>query len=360
MEELLHELPLPTLQQFIFVQVALFTALMAVLVVVSRNLFHSALSLVGTLFGVAGIYAILEAEFLAVSQVLVYVGGISTLITFAIMLTRSMMFGDTAPINRQAGTAAIIIVTLFSVLAGLVAVIPWPGPDEAVGPGMPMSDVAALIAGESSTELVVQTAMANNGIAAAEAELSELEVELAELGDSPSEADVKRIEAKVAEAQEMLTSSQELLANSEAGVIVAPADAVEEEVAAEEAEEETADAEDSESAEAEAELEEAVNESDSEDGAAEEEALSESVADDAADEVEEAADAAEADAAIAEAPVEQSSLAPIVRGERSDGEVIIARIGQLFVTTYLVPFELMALLLLVVLAGAIMLARDRV
>lgn len=126
MEELLATLPLPTFQQFIFVQIALFTALMAILVVVAKNLFHSALSLVGALFGVAGIYVLLEAEFLAVSQILVYVGGISTLITFAIMLTRSMMYGDTAPLNRQAGTAAIIVGTLFSVLAGLVAVIPWP------------------------------------------------------------------------------------------------------------------------------------------------------------------------------------------------------------------------------------------
>lgn len=340
MQELLHELPLPTFQQFIFVQVALFTALMSVLVVVSRNLFHSSLSLVGTLFGVAGIYAILEAEFLAVSQILVYVGGISTLITFAIMLTRSMMFGDTAPINRQAGTAAIIIATLFSVLAGLVVVIPWPGPHEAVGPGMPISDVAALIAGESSTELVVQTAMANNGIAEAEAELNALETELAGLGDSPSELDVERLDASIAEAQEMLTKAQELLANSESGVIVAPEEPAVEAVDAEEAAAEEADAEDSESADAEAEAEAAVEEGDSEDAAVEAES--------------------ESDVAIAEASVAQTSLAPIVRGERSDGEVIIARLGQLFVTTYLVPFELMALLLLVVLAGAIMLARDRV
>lgn len=365
MEELLHELPLPTFQQFIFVQVALFTALMALLVVVARNLFHSALSLVGTLFGVAGIYAILEAEFLAVSQVLVYVGGISTLITFAIMLTRSMMFGDTAPINRQAGTAAIIIGTLFSVLAGLVVVIPWPGPDEAIGSGMPISDVAAIIAGETSTELVVQTAVANNGIAEAEAELEELEAELTSLGDAPSELDLERLEARIAEAQEMLTNSQELLASSESGIIVAPELGVvaAEEDEAEAAEETATEPEDSDTSEAEAELEAAVNESDSDDGASEEDAISETVIDGPADEPEEAAaDAVEAetDIVIAEASVEQSSLAPIVRGERSDGEVIIARLGQMFVTTYLVPFELMALLLLVVLAGAIMLARDRV
>ena len=125
LNELLTQLPIPTFQQFIFVQIALFTAVMALLVVLSRNLFHSALSLVGTLFGVAGLYVLLEAEFLAVSQVLIYVGGISTLITFAIMLTRGMMFGATSPNNRQAGTAAIVIITLFSVLAGFLMQVPW-------------------------------------------------------------------------------------------------------------------------------------------------------------------------------------------------------------------------------------------
>ncbi|MEZ4616324.1 MAG: NADH-quinone oxidoreductase subunit J [Caldilineaceae bacterium] len=46
-------------------------------------------------------------------------------------------------------------------------------------------------------------------------------------------------------------------------------------------------------------------------------------------------------------------------GDLGTGEAIIASLGEKFVTTYLVPFELMAVLLLVALAGAIMLARDR-
>lgn len=116
---------LPTFQQAIFAGLAIFAAFCALMVVLSRNLFHSALSLVGALFAVAGIYALLEAEFLAVSQVLVYIGAISTLITFAIMLTRGMMFGPTSPLNRQAGTASIIIGLLFVVLGGLATSMPW-------------------------------------------------------------------------------------------------------------------------------------------------------------------------------------------------------------------------------------------
>ncbi len=116
---------IPSLQQVVFVGMALFAAACALMVVLARNLFHSALALVGTLFAVAGIYALLEAEFLAVSQVLVYIGAISTLITFAIMLTRGMMYGPTSPLNRQAGTATMIISLLFVVLGGLVAYMPW-------------------------------------------------------------------------------------------------------------------------------------------------------------------------------------------------------------------------------------------
>jgi NADH:ubiquinone oxidoreductase subunit 6 (subunit J) len=117
---------IPSIQQVVFTALAIFAAVAALTVVLARNLFHSALALVGTLFAVAGIYALLEAEFLAVSQVLVYIGAISTLITFAIMLTRGLMFGATSPLNRQAGTAAMIVGLLFTVLGGLVVWMPWP------------------------------------------------------------------------------------------------------------------------------------------------------------------------------------------------------------------------------------------
>ena len=90
-----------------------------------RSLFHGALALVATLFGVAALYVMLEAEFLAVSQVLVYVGAIATLITFAIMLTRSMMYGKTSPMNRQWGKTGLFVVMLFLALMGFMNSIPW-------------------------------------------------------------------------------------------------------------------------------------------------------------------------------------------------------------------------------------------
>jgi len=135
-----EEIPLPTIQQVVFVPIALFVAATSLFVALSRNLFHSALGLVATLFGVAGVYALLEAEFVAVSQVLVYVGGITTLITFAIMLTRNMMFGTTSPVNRQAGTAGLIIMLFFFMLISVVMNVPWPEL------GAPLGDGEAIIA----------------------------------------------------------------------------------------------------------------------------------------------------------------------------------------------------------------------
>jgi len=59
-------------------------------VALSRNILHSAFSLLGTLAGVAGLYFLLGADFVAVVQLLVYVGGILVLILFAVLLTREI------------------------------------------------------------------------------------------------------------------------------------------------------------------------------------------------------------------------------------------------------------------------------
>lgn len=120
---------LPPVAQMVFGPLALFVAACALLVAITRNLFHSALALVGALFGVAAIYALLEAEFVAVAQVLIYVGAISTLITFAIMLTRGMMFGRTSPNNRQLLAGATVVGLLFVVLVGITYNTAWPQAD---------------------------------------------------------------------------------------------------------------------------------------------------------------------------------------------------------------------------------------
>src|SRR4030067_1292250 len=59
----------------------------ALMVVIVRNLLHGVLSLILSFVGVAGLYITLSADFVAVTQVLIYAGAISVLILFAMMLT---------------------------------------------------------------------------------------------------------------------------------------------------------------------------------------------------------------------------------------------------------------------------------
>ncbi|NOZ49500.1 MAG: NADH-quinone oxidoreductase subunit J [Chloroflexi bacterium] len=113
------------LQQVIFILMAIFTLGMALGTVTARNLFHAALFLVGTFAGVAVLYVLLEAEFLAVSQVVVYIGAIATLIIFAIMLSRSMMGKEAGAMNKQWLFAAGGSALLFIVLAMLLSKVPF-------------------------------------------------------------------------------------------------------------------------------------------------------------------------------------------------------------------------------------------
>lgn len=92
----------------------------------SRNLFRAALFLVVSFVGVAGFYIMLEAEFLAMVQILVYVGAISILIIFAIMLSRRMMAADFEARNEQWIGGLIAAVALFAILAYLLRTVVWP------------------------------------------------------------------------------------------------------------------------------------------------------------------------------------------------------------------------------------------
>ncbi len=109
-----------------FAILAIVTLAGAVLTVSLRNVVHAALALVGTFFGVAGIYLLLEAEFLAVVQVLIYVGAISVLILFAIMLTRGLMQSTNTSLNSQWGIAALVSLALFLGMMAIAISGHWP------------------------------------------------------------------------------------------------------------------------------------------------------------------------------------------------------------------------------------------
>jgi len=74
--------------EIVFIVISILTILSTIMVIRSRKLVHSALYLAGTFIGTAGLFLLLEAEFIAWVQILVYVGAVVTLILFTIMLTR--------------------------------------------------------------------------------------------------------------------------------------------------------------------------------------------------------------------------------------------------------------------------------
>jgi NADH-quinone oxidoreductase subunit J len=102
--------------QLIFIGVAVIIAGSAVMVVTVRNLVHAALAMIVTLFGVAVLFALLEAGFLAVVQVVLYIGAIAILIIFAIMLTRRVMQDVGPQTNSQWWLGALVAAALFAAL----------------------------------------------------------------------------------------------------------------------------------------------------------------------------------------------------------------------------------------------------
>ncbi len=95
----------------------------ALTVVLLRDVFRAALSLVLCFVTIAGIYVTLSADFLAAVQVLIYVGGISVLIILAIMLTREVQQGS--PSNKLRIPAFIVAILFLGVLIFTLINTPW-------------------------------------------------------------------------------------------------------------------------------------------------------------------------------------------------------------------------------------------
>src|SRR5689334_25296894 len=100
----------------IFLILSAFTLAAGVMVVTVKNIIHAALWLIASFFSVASLYLLMEAEFLAIVQVLVYVGAISILILFAIMLTRHVTGEGVRQLYQRWWIALIVAAALFGVL----------------------------------------------------------------------------------------------------------------------------------------------------------------------------------------------------------------------------------------------------
>ena len=102
-----------------------FVVAAALVVVLGRNLVHSAIALIFTFFGVAALYVLLDAEFLAAVQVLLYIGGITILLLFAIMLTQTKDAPSRLVFQTQAGPAAIASVVIAVLIALAIVSTEW-------------------------------------------------------------------------------------------------------------------------------------------------------------------------------------------------------------------------------------------
>ena len=99
-----------------FYALALLVVTSALFVVTARNIFHSAIYLILALFGVAGVFILLDAPFLAAVQVLIYVGAIAILMIFAVMLTARIADASVQHTNEQVPTGLAVSVGLLPVI----------------------------------------------------------------------------------------------------------------------------------------------------------------------------------------------------------------------------------------------------
>jgi len=109
----------------VFIVFALVTVLSAFVVVYSRSIIRSAFSLLFTFLGVAGFYVLLDADFLAVTQVLIYVGGILVLLLFGVMLTHRVINVEIKTGTLQTIPGAILVAVLSGTLAGVFWLTDW-------------------------------------------------------------------------------------------------------------------------------------------------------------------------------------------------------------------------------------------
>lgn len=108
---------------WILVVVAIVSALGTV---IFKNIIYSAFSLVLTFVTLAGIYMFLQADFVAMAQILIYAGAISILLVFGIMLSRSKPeMKDSNPFSRYKWSGGLVALLFFATVSGLVLKMRW-------------------------------------------------------------------------------------------------------------------------------------------------------------------------------------------------------------------------------------------
>lgn len=97
----------------------------ATVVALSRNILRSAVGLLAALLGVGGLYVFLSADFVAITQVLVYIGGVLVLVLFAVMLTSRITEVNVSNTSVGAFGGVLIFVAMAPVLGAVAFLTPW-------------------------------------------------------------------------------------------------------------------------------------------------------------------------------------------------------------------------------------------
>ena len=116
----------------------------AFIVVRGKNLVHSAFALLGTFFSVAVFYVYLDADFLAGAQLLIYVGGILTLLLFGVMLTNRIYDLNLTTGTFQVGPGAAVALAVFILLVSIIYRTPW-HQSPLAGPGGTTEEIGRLM-----------------------------------------------------------------------------------------------------------------------------------------------------------------------------------------------------------------------
>jgi NADH-quinone oxidoreductase subunit J len=93
----------------------------ALAVVLSKNLFHSVLWLALALTGTAGVFLLLEAEFLAAVQLLLYAGGVVTIVVFAIVVTERLVGERITQTNRRITAGAVTALAFVAFIVSFIS-----------------------------------------------------------------------------------------------------------------------------------------------------------------------------------------------------------------------------------------------
>ena len=109
-------------------------------VVLSRNLFHAVLYLTAALVATAVVFLLLHSAFLFAVQLLLYAGGVVTIVVFAIMLTERLVGDTLAQTNRYLVNGAIVSAAVFVGILGLLL----QGPGRGAPPGLAVDATAAV------------------------------------------------------------------------------------------------------------------------------------------------------------------------------------------------------------------------